>query len=74
VQIRPRLDAQPLARGREADHGTAVAGVLAVPLAADGAAEVGWDVDRYNLPHGEEVAAVLIYVQGKEQPIDAGIP
>jgi hypothetical protein len=30
--------------------------------------------DRYNLPHGEEVALVLIYVPGEEQPIDAGTP
>jgi hypothetical protein len=37
-----------------------------------GPGEVAWDVDRYNLPHGEEVAAVLIYVAGEEQPIDAG--
>jgi hypothetical protein len=37
-----------------------------------GPGEVAWDVDRYNLPHGEEVAAVLIYVPGEEQPIDAG--
>ena len=29
-------------------------------------------MDRYNLPHGEEVAAVLIYVPGEEQAIDAG--
>jgi hypothetical protein len=29
-----------------------------------GPGEVAWDVDRYNLPHGEEVAAVLIYVPG----------
>jgi hypothetical protein len=29
-------------------------------------------VDRYNLPHGEEPAAVLIYVPGEEMPIDAG--
>jgi hypothetical protein len=25
-----------------------------------GPGEVAWDVDRYNLPHGEELAAVLI--------------
>jgi hypothetical protein len=31
-------------------------------------------VDRYNLPHGEEVAGVLIFVPGDEQPIDAGTP
>jgi hypothetical protein len=29
-------------------------------------------VDRYNLPHGEEVAGVLIYVLAEERPIDAG--
>jgi hypothetical protein len=34
--------------------------------------EVAGDVDRYSLPHGEEMAAVLIYVPGQEQPIDAG--
>jgi hypothetical protein len=37
-----------------------------------GPGEVAWDVDRYNLPHGEEVAAVLIYVPGEEMPIGAG--
>jgi hypothetical protein len=31
-------------------------------------------VDRYNLPHGEELAAVLIYVPGEEQDVDAGPP
>jgi hypothetical protein len=31
-----------------------------------GPGEVAWDVDRYNLPHGEEMAAVLIYVSGGE--------
>jgi hypothetical protein len=36
-----------------------------------GPREVAWDVDRYNLPHGEEVAAVLIYGRGEEQPTDA---
>jgi hypothetical protein len=37
--------------------------------------EVAWDVDRYNLPRGEEVAGVLIYVvTGEEQVIDAGTP
>jgi hypothetical protein len=35
--------------------------------------EVAWDVDKYNLPDGEEVAAVLICVPG-EQPIDVGTP
>jgi hypothetical protein len=39
-----------------------------------GPGEVAWDVDRYNLPDGEEVAAVLIYVPGEESPIDAGTP
>ena len=39
-----------------------------------GPGEVAWDVDRYNLPHGEELAAALIYVLGEEQPIDAGTP
>jgi hypothetical protein len=29
-------------------------------------------VDRYNLAHGEELAAVLIDVAGEEQPIHAG--
>jgi hypothetical protein len=29
-------------------------------------------VDRYNRPHGEELAAVLIYAPGEERPIDAG--
>jgi hypothetical protein len=37
-----------------------------------GPGEVAWDVDRYNLPHGEGVVAVLIYVPGEEQSIDAG--
>jgi hypothetical protein len=37
-----------------------------------GPGEAAWDVDRYNLPHGEEVAAVLIDVPGEERPIDAG--
>ena len=40
-----------------------------IPLAAP---QLAWDVDRYNLPHGEERAAVLIYVPGEELPIDAG--
>jgi hypothetical protein len=39
-----------------------------------GPGEVAWDVDRNNLPHGEEMAAVLIYVPGEERPIDAGTP
>jgi hypothetical protein len=39
-----------------------------------GPGEVAWDVDRYNLASGEELAAVLIYVPGEEQPIDAGVP
>jgi hypothetical protein len=34
--------------------------------------EVAWDVDSCNLPHGEEVAAVLIVPA--EEPIDAGVP
>jgi hypothetical protein len=34
--------------------------------------EVAWDVDRYNLPHGEDLAAVVISVPGQEQPIDDG--
>jgi hypothetical protein len=29
-----------------------------------GPREVAWDVDSYNLPHGEELAGVLIYVPG----------
>jgi hypothetical protein len=37
------------------------------------AGEVAWDVDRYNLPQGEELAAVLIYVPGEEQASDAGM-
>jgi hypothetical protein len=37
-----------------------------------GPGEVAWDVDRYNLPSGEELAGVLIYVAREEQPIDAG--
>jgi hypothetical protein len=37
------------------------------------AGEVAWVVDRYNLPHGEEMAAVQAYVLGEEQPIDAGM-
>jgi hypothetical protein len=37
-----------------------------------GPGEVACDVDRYNLPHDEELAAVLIYVPGEERPIDAG--
>jgi hypothetical protein len=39
-----------------------------------GPGEVAWDVDRYNLPSGEELVAVLIYVPGEERPIDAGTP
>jgi hypothetical protein len=39
-----------------------------------GPGEVAWDVDRYNLPHGAELATVLIYGPGEEQPIDAGSP
>ena len=39
-----------------------------------GPGEVAWDVDRYNLPDGEEQAAVLIYVPGEEEAIDAGTP
>jgi hypothetical protein len=35
-----------------------------------GPGEVAWDVDRYNWPHGEEMAAVLIYVPGEEEAID----
>jgi hypothetical protein len=31
-------------------------------------------VDRYHLPHGEEVTVVLIYVPGEEEAIDAGKP
>ena len=37
-----------------------------------GPGEVAWDVDRYNLQHGAELAAVLIYLPGEERPIDAG--
>ena len=37
-----------------------------------GLGEVAWDVDRYNLQHGAELAAVLIYLPGEERPIDAG--
>jgi hypothetical protein len=44
------------------------------PYRQMGPGEVAWDVDRYNLPHGEEVAAVLIYVAREERPIDAGTP
>jgi hypothetical protein len=36
-----------------------------------GPGEVAWDVDCYNLPQGEEVAAVLIDVRGAEESIDA---
>jgi hypothetical protein len=36
--------------------------------------EVAWEVDRYNLQSGEELAAVLIYVPGEEEAIDAGKP
>jgi hypothetical protein len=32
-----------------------------------GPGEVAWDVDRYNLPQGEEVAAVLIYGPGGDR-------
>jgi hypothetical protein len=39
-----------------------------------GPGEVAWDVDRCNLPHGEEVAAVLIDGPGEERPIDGGTP
>ena len=39
-----------------------------------GRGEVAWDVDSYNLPHGEELAGVLIYVPGEEEAIDAGTP
>jgi hypothetical protein len=37
-----------------------------------GPGEVARDVDRYNLPSGEELAAVLIYVPGEERAIDGG--
>ena len=30
-------------------------------------------MDRYNLAHGEEVAAVFIYVPGEEEAIDAAM-
>jgi hypothetical protein len=40
-----------------------------IPLAAP---QLAWDVDRYNLPHGEELAGGLIYVPGEEQPFDGG--
>jgi len=39
-----------------------------------GPGEVAWDVDSYNLPHGEEVAAVLIYVPGREGAVPAAVP
>jgi hypothetical protein len=42
------------------------------PCRQMGPGEVAWDVDRFNLPSGEELVAVLIYVPGEEQPIDAG--
>ena len=32
-----------------------------------GPGEVAWDVDRYNVPHGEEVVGVLIYRSGRPQ-------
>jgi hypothetical protein len=44
------------------------------PWRQTGPGEVAWDVDSYDLPHGEEVAGVLIDVPGEEQPIDAGTP
>jgi hypothetical protein len=39
-----------------------------------GPGEVAWDVDRYNLPHGEDLATILIYVPAEERSIDAGTP
>ena len=36
------------------------------PYRQMGPGEVAWDVDRYNLPHREEVAGVLIYGRGGE--------
>jgi hypothetical protein len=38
-----------------------------------GPGEVARDVDRYNLPSVEEVAAELNDVPGEEEPIDAGM-
>jgi hypothetical protein len=37
-----------------------------------GPGEIAWDLDRHNPPSGEELTALLIYVPGEEQPIDAG--
>ena len=37
-----------------------------------GLGEVAWDVDGYNLPHGEELAAVLIYEPGGNSPSTPG--
>jgi hypothetical protein len=37
-----------------------------------GPGEVAWDVDRYNLPHGEELVAARIDIPGEERSIDAG--
>jgi hypothetical protein len=44
------------------------------PCRQMGPGEVAWDVDRYNLPHGEVLAAILLYVRGEELPIEAGTP
>jgi hypothetical protein len=37
-----------------------------------GPGEAAWDVDRYDLPPSEELAAVLIYVPGEGQPLTPG--
>jgi hypothetical protein len=39
-----------------------------------GPGEVACDLGRYKLPHGEELAAVLVYVPGEERAIGAGTP
>jgi hypothetical protein len=42
------------------------------PCRQMGSGEVAWDVDRYNLPRGEEVAAVLICRSGRPEGNEQG--
>jgi hypothetical protein len=43
-----------------------------LPWRQMGPGAVAWDVDRYNLASGEQLAAALIYVRGGDLPIEAG--
>jgi hypothetical protein len=36
-----------------------------------GPGEVAWDVDSYNLPSSEELAAIQVYVQGGATRVNA---